>query len=146
MAGDTLAAIGTLQKLSNAFSADCDALVLLSELLYQTGSLEQAIFTANLGLKSLEDRKCEKQVFLGAKQRAHALYILARISKERRQNDQALARMNESLALIMDFDRLFDRFLLLLHMNRMKDALQDLRKLRDANYERAATYYADYLK
>lgn len=145
-AGDSLAAVATLKRGWDKNPTDCEMLLAYSDLLLSTGSYEQAQFNTNLLLKNLEERKCAEQWALGNRLRASALFISALVSKHHQKPDQALSRMNESLALFMDYDRLFERFLLLLGMNRTDEALRDLKTLKSANYERAGSYYSEYLK
>jgi len=144
-ASDTLSAIETLNSVKNKFPGDCDIFVVLAELYYKTSSFEDAMFNANLVLKNLEERNCDQQVMLGGKQRAHALHISALVSKQHGQYDLALDKLNESLGIILDLDRLFDRCRLLLELNRMTEALRDLHTLRHNDYKPAASYYEKYL-
>jgi len=143
--GDTLAAMDALKKIIAAHPRDCELRLSLSDLQLGTGAYEEAMFSASLVLKNIEEGTCDLGTIFVYVYKSHALLNVGLTQKHHRQFEKALASFTASLQYQQDSEILYQRFLVLLDLNRVDEAKTDLRKLRDRSYGPAIPYVEKYL-
>lgn len=140
-AGDTIASRNELQKITDAYPKDCELLLIRSDFDLGLGVYGDALYTAELVLKNLETGLCTYSFIT----RIHALRNKGLALKYALQHEKALESLSEAIRYSPESDLLHERAILLIDMDRVRDARSDLKKLRERGYAPAQPYIEKYL-